>query len=256
MLKINKMKTLIATICLPLLMATPVHAATYTVVPGDSLYKIGQLFNTSYNTIISNNKLSSSSIYPNQVLNVPSVSYTVKSGDSIYLISKRFGISIDVLRKINNLWTSTIYPWQILNLPLGSSVSAISNTVVSPAASYSQSDIDLLARLIYAEAQGEPYNAQVAVGAVVVNRLKDPRFPKTITAVIYEKNGSYYQFTPVLNGWINKPASSEAINAAIAALNGVDPTKGAVYYYDTSITNTWLLSKPVALTIDKLVFAY
>lgn len=257
MLKFNKLKTLLCAVCLSLLITTPAKAATYTVVSGDSLYKIGQLFNTSANNIITSNKLSNSTIYPNQLLNVPSVTYSVQAGDSLYFIGKKFGVSIDVIRKINNLWTNIIYPGQILYLPLGSSANTASNSLpVNSSTAYSQSDIDLLARLIYAEAQGEPYNAQVAVGAVVVNRLKDPRFPKTISTVIYEKDGSYYQFTPVLNGWINKPASSEAVTAAIDALTGTDPTNGAVYYYDTSATNTWLLSKPVALKIDKLVFAY
>lgn len=255
MLKSSKLKTLLFTTCISLFFATPVHAATYTVTAGDSLYKIGQLFNTSAGTIISTNKLSTSTIYPRQVLNVPAVTYTVQAGDSLYLIGKKYNISIDVIKKINNLWTNTIYIGQKLNLPLVSSVTAAAAITTSTGV-YSQNDVDLLARLINAEAQGESYTAKVAVGAVVLNRLEDPRFPKSISAVIYEKYGPYYQFTPVLNGWINKPASQEAINAAIDALKGIDPTKGAVYYFDTTVTNTWLLSKPVAVKLGNLIFAY
>lgn len=255
MLKLNKLKTFLCTACLSLLIATPVHAATYTVTAGDSLYKIGQLFNTSAATIINTNKLTNSTIYPKQILNVPAVTYTVQAGDSLYLIGKKFNISIDLIKKINNLGTSTIYVNQKLNLPAGSSIKG-STTLTTSTGVYSQSDIDLLARLIQAEAQGESYTAKVAVGAVVLNRIEDPRFPKSISSVIYEKFGPYYQFTPVLNGWINKPASQESINAAIEALKGTDPTNGAVYYFDTSITNTWLLSKPVAIKLGNLVFAY
>lgn len=249
------LKTLLCTIFFSLLIASPVHAATYTVATGDSLYKIGQLFNTSVSTIVSNNALLNSTIYPKQVLNVPATTYIVQAGDSLFLIGKKFGISIDVIKKINNLSTTTIYPGQSLNLPLGNSVPA-SATLNTSTGIYSQNDVDLLARLINAEAQGESYTAKVAVGAVVLNRLEDPRFPKSISSVIYEKYGSYYQFTPVLNGWINKPAPQESISAAIDALKGVDPTKGAVYYFDTTVTNTWLLSKPVAIKLGNLIFAY
>ena len=121
---------------------------------------------------------------------------------------------------------------------------------------YSASDVDLLARLITAEAQGEPYNAKVAVGAVVVNRVKSGSFPNSISGVIYQTINGYYQFTPVLNGWINKPANADSITAAKAALSGIDPTKGALFYFDNSITNSWLLAKPVSITIDKLIFAF
>jgi len=121
---------------------------------------------------------------------------------------------------------------------------------------YTQSDVDLLARLITAEAGSQPYNAKVSVGAVVINRVKNPLYPNTISGVIYERSNGYYQFTPVINGWINKPATSDSIKAAYDALKGIDPTKGALYYFDNSATNQWLLSKPVAIRIDKMIFSY
>ena len=122
--------------------------------------------------------------------------------------------------------------------------------------SYTASDLDLLARTITAEAESQPYNAQVSVGAVILNRVKDSRFPSSIHAVVYEVSGGYYQFTPVLNGMINKPATAESVKAATDALNGVDPTNGAIYYFDDSTTNTWLWSKPIAIRIAKMVFTY
>lgn len=127
---------------------------------------------------------------------------------------------------------------------------------VQPASTNVTNDLDLLARLIMAEAQGESYDAKVAVGAVVMNRVKSGSFPNSISGVIYQKINGYYQFTPVVNGWINKPANSESINAAKAALSGTDPTKGALFYYDNKTTNPWMLSKPVSVTIGNMIFAY
>jgi spore germination cell wall hydrolase CwlJ-like protein len=281
MLKSNKLKTLLYTFGITLMLATPAYAsATYTVNPGDSLFKIGKLFGTSYTTIMNDNNLSSDIIYPNQVFKIHADTYTVQKGDSLLSISQKFNVSINWLRKANNQWTDLIYPNQKFNVP--STVKTDTNTSVSnknsssnvkPLANsnttskqttqqtsakvaYAQADVDLLARLINSEAEGQPYKAKVAVGAVVLNRIKDARFPSTISEVIYQKDGSYYQFTPVLNGHINKPAPQDSINAAYDALKGEDPTKGAVYYFDDSTTNKWLWSKPVALKIDRMIFTY
>ena len=125
----------------------------------------------------------------------------------------------------------------------------------APASSY-EDDLDLLARLITAEAQGEPYDAQVAVGAVVMNRVKSSDWPNTIKEVIYQNINGYYQFTPVVNGWIDKPAEAESIKAAKAALSGADPTNGAQFYYDDKVTNTWILAKPVSAQFGHMIFAF
>jgi spore germination cell wall hydrolase CwlJ-like protein len=123
-------------------------------------------------------------------------------------------------------------------------------------ASKDSEDLDLLARLITAEAQGEPYKAQVAIGAVVLNRVKSSDWPDSIKAVIYQKIGGYYQFTPVVNGWIDKPAEAECIKAAKEALSGADPTNGAQFYYDDTTTNEWILAKPVSIQIGHMIFAF
>jgi spore germination cell wall hydrolase CwlJ-like protein len=117
-------------------------------------------------------------------------------------------------------------------------------------------NLDLLARLITAEAQAEPYEAKVAVGAVVMNRVQSGSWPNTIKDVIYQNINGYYQFTPVVNGWINKPAEPGSIEAAKAALNGSDPTNGAEFYYDDTTTNEWILSKPVSTKIGHMIFAF
>lgn len=109
-----------------------------------------------------------------------------------------------------------------------------------------KADVDLLARLITAEAQGEPYEGQVAVGAVVMNRVKSPDFPNTIREVIYQP----YQFEPTLNGWIDKPAVESAVRAAREAIAGADPTNGALFFFNPANTsNAFLWSRPLKTTI-------
>jgi len=254
----NILLTAAVTVGISLFASQNALAATYKVVAGDSLYKIGQAYNTTTANLINDNKLSSSTIYPGQILYVSSKTYTVQRGDSLYLIAKKYGTTIDKIRRANNIWTNNIYVGQVINIPVNSTptTTSIVTTSQNKGISYTASDVDLLARLITAEAQGEPYKAKVAVGAVVVNRVKSSTFPNTISSVIYQTINGYYQFTPVLNGWINKPADSDSIKAAYEALNGTDPTNGALFYFDNTVTNQWLRSKPVSIIIDKLIFAY
>ncbi|MBH1941794.1 LysM peptidoglycan-binding domain-containing protein [Mobilitalea sibirica] len=223
------------------------HAAVYTIVPNDSLYKIGQLFNTSISTLKTDNNLSSDWIFPGQTLNVRAESYTVQNGDSIYLIAKKFGVPVTSLRQANNKWDNLIYPGQQITIP---TVKPVGGTVIP----YTNAEVDLLARLIMAEAGGEEYAAMVAVGGVVVNRVQSPDWPSTITSVIYHVSGGYHQFTPVKNGFIEKPASDASIRAAWAALYGSDPSKNAMFYFDDSSTNQWLWSKTITARIDNMVF--
>jgi len=207
---------------------------------------------------MNDNNLTNTILNIGQELQVPCVTYTAQKGDSLYLISKKYNISLNTLRRTNNIYTDNINIGQILDIPvLKTMVPSIAPTTINTASTtYSASDLDLLSRLITAEAQGEPYDAKVAVGAVVINRMKSGLFPTSISGVIYQTINGYYQFTPVLNGWINKPADSDSIKAAKEALSGVDTTNGSLFYYDNSTTNTWILAKPVSITIGKMIFAY
>lgn len=258
MIKYKSFRSIILTSVLAIGMSVvtsqSVFAATYKVTEGDSLYKLSNLFNTTTTNIINDNKLSSSQIRPNQTLYVSCKKYTVKNGDSLFLIAQKYGIPIYSIKKANNLWTPSVSPGQVLNIPTKSSFTALK--AAPGVINYTVKDVDLLARLITAEAQGEPYKAQIAVGATVVNRVQSKDFPNSISGVIYQIADGHYQFTPVLNNQINEPAQADAVKAARAALSGNDPTNGAMFFYDDTITNNWLLSKPVSITIDKLVFAY
>ena len=122
---------------------------------------------------------------------------------------------------------------------------------VQAASSANQSsDIQLMARAINGEARGEPYEGQVAVGAVILNRVKDSRFPNTIAGVIYQSGA----FTAVSDGQINVPIeeNSTVYKAAEDAMNGWDPTGGCVYYFNPdTATNSWIWSRPHVKTIGK-----
>lgn len=112
------------------------------------------------------------------------------------------------------------------------------------------SDVQLLARAINGEARGEPYEGQVAVGAVILNRVKASNFPNTISGVIYQPGA----FTAVADGQINVALEDEStvVKAARDALNGWDPTGGAIYYFNPdTATNKWIWSRPHIKTIGK-----
>lgn len=116
---------------------------------------------------------------------------------------------------------------------------------------HSTSDYNLLARLISAEARGEPYSGQVAVGAVVLNRMRHPSFPDTLSGVIYQKGA----FSCLYDGQFDQPVAESAFRAAQDALNGWDPSGGAIYYYNPkTATNQWIRSRPVITTIGRHVF--
>ena len=111
---------------------------------------------------------------------------------------------------------------------------------------FSSSDINLLARVISAESRGEPYIGQVAVGAVILNRIEHPSFPNTLGGVIYQPGA----FSALNDGQINEPVADSAYRAARDAINGWDPSGGAIYYYNPDkSTNKWIFSRPVITVI-------
>lgn len=127
---------------------------------------------------------------------------------------------------------------------LGMKLSASSSTN----SGYASSDVYLLAKLVYGEARGEPYTGQVAVAAVVLNRVKSSKFPNTIAGVIYQSGA----FTAVSDGQINLEPNSTAYSAARDAMNGWDPTSGCLYYYNpATATSKWIWSRQVRLSIGR-----
>lgn len=131
---------------------------------------------------------------------------------------------------------------------VGSATLAALGIQSNEAAQSVSGDVNLLARLISAEARGEPYNGQVAVGAVVLNRMKHPSFPNTMSGVIYQSGA----FTCITDGQFNQPVAESAYRAARDALAGVDPSGGAIYYFNpVTATSKWIWSRPLIVVIGK-----
>lgn len=162
--------------------------------------------------------------------------FGAQTKEAVRYFQRKNGLAVDGIVGKNTL--------AALGMSLSSSASSASG--------YSDADIALLARLIYAEARGESYTGQVAVGAVVLNRVRSSSFPNTIAGVIYQP----YAFTAVNDGQINLTPNDTARKAAIAAMNGWDPSYGALYYYNPAVaTSQWIFSRKTTVVIGDHVFA-
>lgn len=166
--------------------------------------------------------------------------YTVKSGDSLYKIGQTNGVPVQIIQSMNHLNSNMIYPGQKLTLP----------------DSLSSNDKDLLARLVTAEAKGEPYAGKVAVATVVLNRVDNSNFPSSIRDVIYQIENGHYAFSPVANGEINKPADADSKKAVQEALSFRGQGNGSLYFYNPKTsTSKWIFSRQVTVKIGNHVFA-
>jgi len=246
---------------------------TYTVKPGDTLYLIAEWFGTTVSALRSANNLWSDEIRPGQVLVIPGSSnggntsgggqrYTVQYGDTLYLIAQRYGTTVSALRSANNLWSNEIRPGQVLIIP---SPTPAPNQPPAPnpgepssppRLSLTWNEKDLVARLVRAESEAEPFEGQVAVAATIFNRVEDPRYPNNVTDIIYQKVSGYYQYEPVQNGTINQPANSLSLKAVDLALGGWDPSRGATGFYNPAKVSptSWVTRQPVSVIIGNHVF--
>ena len=156
--------------------------------------------------------------------------YGTKTQEAVRYFQRKNGLKVDGIAGPETLKAMGIF---------NSSSSSSSSTSNS-------NNLNLLARIIYGEARGEPYTGQVAVGAVVMNRVKSSSFPNTISGVIYQSGA----FDAVRDGQINLTPDATAKKAAQDALNGWDPTYGAIYYFNpATATNKWIWSRPMTVTI-------
>ncbi len=163
--------------------------------------------------------------------------YGEKTRDAVILFQKRNGLTVD--GRVGKATAAA------LGVTLTSSTSSSSSTIVS-------ADQKLLAKLVYAEARGESYKGQVAVAAVVLNRVSSSSFPNTISGVIYQTGA----FSCVSNGSINNTPNDTAIRAALDAMNGWDPTNGCLYYYNPGKTSdSWIRTRTVVTVIGNHYFA-
>ena len=167
--------------------------------------------------------------------------HSVIAGDTLYQLGKQYGVSVQSLKQINDKQTSMIESGEQIVVP-----ASISNT-----------EKDLLARLVHAEAQGEPYAGKVAVATVVLNRVEHENFPDTITGVIEEIAPSgHYAFSPVQNGQIHLPAAAESKRAVNEALAFHGQGQGSLYFYNPAkATNYWNATRTETIRIGNHVFA-
>ena len=216
-----------------------------------AIFLVSTIF-VSYNVFFRSNELSALSKYGSRGEEVRTIQTKLKrwgyykgSVDGIYgsqtlAAVKKFqqknGLTVDGIAGTKTLQAMGIYN--------SSGNSSSSNS----SSSTNSSDLNLLSRLVYGEARGEPYTGQVAVAAVVLNRVKSSSFPNTIAGVIYQSGA----FDVVSDGQINLTPNETAKKAAQDALNGWDPTNGAIYYFNPSTaTNKWIWSRPMTVTIGK-----
>ena len=184
--------------------------------------------------------------------NYQTIVYTVQPGDTLSEIAVFFNTSLRLLIRANGLETTVIHPGRHLVIPPQDQLYGIHPS----RGGISREDLMLLARAIFAEARGESFTGQVAVGAVIMNRVNSAFFPDTVREVIMQRNRQTFQFTPVANGTINLEPNQTAIEAAVKALEGHDPTGGALFFYNPAIsTDRWITTLPVVTHIGRHVFA-
>lgn len=208
--------------------------------------------------------------------------YTSKSGDTIWKIAAEFGLSAEEIKEVNRLISDRIRPGQRLRIPEPSQAALASGNYIpgqekdgefpllsvgkpklpTVAGSYTLpygiytrqhlKDIFLMARLVHAEARGEPYQGQIAVAAVLLNRIDSPDFPNLVHDAVYQS----MQFEPVDNGTINMTPNDLAYRAVFEALGGQDPTDGALFFWNPNKVSqtSWVWTRQITCRIGKHVF--
>lgn len=219
------------------------------------IFIIAVILFATYNGLVLNSRVEALSKYGSRGSEVKQIQTKLKnwgyySGkvDGIYgsgtlsavkKFQKKNGLKVDGIAGTKTLQAMGIY---------NSSSSSNSGSSGGSSSNVSSSNLNLLSRLVYGEARGESYTGQVAVAAVVLNRVKSSKFPNTISGVIYQSGA----FDCVSDGQINLSPNATAKKAAQDAINGWDPSNGAIYYFNpATATNKWIWSRPMTVTIGK-----
>ncbi|PDZ72543.1 LysM peptidoglycan-binding domain-containing protein [Bacillus pseudomycoides] len=264
-MKLHKMKHLLpisaATITLVSNQGTADAATVYTVKKNDTLGDISIHYGVSVQAIKQANHKTNDRIYIEEQLTIPvspsssestqqkdvaasnhsaQIVYQVQRGDTLEAIAKRYNVSIQSIRQANNTNGDRIYAGQHLIITTG----------------ISEQELDLMARLVTAEAGGEPYAGKVAVAKVILNRVDAVGFPNTITDVIYEPIKYGYAFTPVTDGRIDQPATREARMAVEEAISTKGINSDWLYFYNPKTsTDKWITTRQTVAVIGNHVFA-
>ncbi|MFL0405392.1 LysM peptidoglycan-binding domain-containing protein [Bacillus nitratireducens] len=246
------------------IVSNPVGAAAstvYTVQKNDTLEAISKQYEVSVQSLKQANNKANDRINIGERLTIPGSSaaneyvqknnstvstntyqaiYQVKSGDTLSSISQQYKVSIQSIKQNNNVDGSQIFVGQHLKIDTGISLQ----------------EVDLMARLVNAEAGGEPHAGKVAVAKVVLNRVNANGFPNTIKDVIYEPIKNGYAFTPVTDGRINQPATQEAKMAVEEALTSKGKNSDWLYFYNPKTsTDKWITTRQTVVQIGNHLFA-
>ncbi len=176
--------------------------------------------------------------------------HIVSEGESLWKISSWYNVPLNEVRSLNHIWSNYIYPGQAIAIPTGTQTTQEDNFQRLQVSEYER---DLIARGVYSEARGEPYEGQVAVASVIISRVLDNRWPGNVEGVIFEP----WAFTPVHDGqfWLTPDAT--AYNAVDDALNGWDPSFGATFFYNPqTATSDWIFTRNTITHIGSHRFAY
>lgn len=191
--------------------------------------------------VIATGLILSMSAFTDAIKSEAATTHKVQAGETYWKIATKYSVPIDRLMKTNNATSSLLYIGENLTIP---------NSTISAA------DKELMARLVRAEAVGEPYAGKVAVATVILNRVASADFPNTVREVIYQVSNGHYAFTPVQNGQINQPAdaaSRKAVNEAIAFQG---KGNGSLFFYNPeTAVSQWIFSREVTVTIGNHRFA-
>ena len=222
---IRKNKKII--ICITMILITIISFLTITIFPKQNEVEVLSKYGSRGSEVTQiQTKLKRWGYYKGNIHGI----YGSQTVEAVKYFQRKNGLAVDGIAGKNTLAAMGIF----------------NSSNSSGSSSSNSSDLNLLARLIYGEASGESYTGQVAVGAVVLNRVRSSSFPNTISGVIYQKGA----FDAVSDGQINLTPNSTAKKAAQDALNGWDPSYGAIYYFNpATATNKWIWSRPMTVTI-------
>ncbi|HHY05905.1 MAG TPA: LysM peptidoglycan-binding domain-containing protein [Clostridia bacterium] len=171
--------------------------------------------------------------------------HKVKKGDTLFRLSRNYGVSIAEIKSANGLKSDLILIGQVLRIPTATT------NVSRSGRDFSQAEINWLARVVHGEARGESYTGQVAVAAVVLNRVDSRQFPNTVQGVVFQPGA----FTAVTDGQINLTPNTIAYRAVREAIAGSDPSGGALYYWNPAkATSKWIWSRTIINRIGNHVF--
>ncbi len=258
----KKLQLIIVIMVLVLFGQAAQASGSYVVQRGDTLWLIAQRHNTTMGALIQANSLSNPDVIEvGQALVLPGSglrTHVVRPGETMWLISRQYGVTVNELSRQNNVVNvNMLFTGTTLIIP-GKGTTPAAPPAAVPAVSsraFSASELDLFARIVHAESAGEPYIGQVAVAATILNRMDSSRYPNTLSGVVYQIEGGYYQYSPVLDGRINLPANETARMAVRDAISGQDPSLGATGFYNPRKTsNVWVRQQPVTTVIANHVF--